>query len=411
MKVRLLTNLQATRAVTRLVQTCKQFDVAVAWAGANPVVDAMLAANKKLRRVVIGTHMYQTDPKVLRAFMPFKGSKCLPPDGRLFHPKVYLFETPTGLSAVVGSHNLTGGAFKGKNIEVSVLIEGKAGDDVLDGLITFVNASWTAAEAIDEETFLFAYEHQYELNREKKKALGLFSRIKKPRAGGSKPSPLLLPWDEFISRVKADSLHGLDRRLAILERAAALFENKGGFAGMPMDERRAIAGTYGNKELQLDGLEWGWFGTMFGHGDFKNLVNESPERLSMALAYIPIEGDVSEAQYDSFVGDFSLAFNGKAHKGGVATASRLLAMKRPDTFVAVNDANRKGICGAFESAPTTLSLGNYWQRIVVPTQLSPAWQQVRPRGKLDGRIWDNRAALLDSIYYDPTAKKKKKKTS
>lgn len=39
-----------------------------------------------------------------------------------------LFETSQGLAAVVGSHNLTGGAFGGKNIEVSVLLEGDADD-------------------------------------------------------------------------------------------------------------------------------------------------------------------------------------------------------------------------------------------------------------------------------------------
>src|SRR5579872_6518403 len=121
MEVSMLTEKQATPTVARLVRECIQFDVAVAWAGANAVVDAMLAAHPKLGRVVIGTHMYQTDPTVLRAFMPCKGARCLPPDGRLFHPKVYLFEMPTGLSAVVGSHNLTAGAFDGKNIEVSVL--------------------------------------------------------------------------------------------------------------------------------------------------------------------------------------------------------------------------------------------------------------------------------------------------
>lgn len=409
MKVSLLTNKQATNAVLRLLPKCKRFDVAVAWAGENPVVDAMLASHKKLRHVVIGTHMYQTDPKVLRSFMPIKGSRCLPPSGRLFHPKVYLFETSKGLSAIVGSHNLTGGAFAGRNIEVSVLIEGSADDTVLEGLVSFVQTSWDSAEAIDEDTFLFSYERQYELNREKRKALGQFHRIKKPRTGGSKPSPFVLSWDAFVAGVKADSHHSLEGRLAILERAATLFAEDASFATMHRDRRRAIAGTFGPKEPQFEGLHWAWFGTMFGQGDFKNLVNESPARLSTALAHIPNEGEVSEEQFDAFAADFNLAFEGKQHKGGVATASRLLAMKRPDIFVAVNDANRQGICRAYNTAPSTLRLDNYWLRIVVPTQLSTVWQHVRPRGNLDGRIWDNRAALLDSIYYDPKAKAKAKK--
>lgn len=409
MKVSLLTNRQATHAVLQLLQRCNQFDVAVAWAGENAVVDAMLAARKKLRHVVIGTHMYQTDPKALRSFMPIRGARCLPPSGHLFHPKVYLFETPEGLSAIVGSHNLTRSAFAGKNIEVSVLIEGSTDDKVLDGLMSFVKTAWKSAEAIDEDNFLFAYECQFKLNKEKKKALEQFHKLTKPRGGGSKPSPLLLTWSDFVSAVKADINFSLEDRLAILERAALLFSENSSFAKMQRDERRAIAGTYGSKEPKLDDLHWSWFGTMSGQGDFTNLVSESPSRLSTALAHIPLEGDVSQAQYDAFVKGFNFAFKGKAHRGGVATASRLLAMKRPDVFVAVNDANRVGICRAFETARTMLSLDNYWERIVVPTQLSPVWQQARPRGSLNGRIWDNRAALLDSIYYDPKAKAKAKK--
>lgn len=407
MEVSMLTERQAPSTVARLVRECIRFDVAVAWAGPNQVVDTMLAAHQKLGKVVIGTHMYQTDPAVLRAFMPYKGARCMPPDGRLFHPKVYLFETLTGLTAVVGSHNLTDGAFGGKNIEVGVLVQGKVGDEVLAGLASFITDSWNSAEVIDEDSFLFSYEAQYRLNKDKRRALNKFHRLKKPRAG-AKTSPLALSWNKFVEHVKNDGHHNLDGRLAILERAARLFADRMTFAAMSQYERKAIAGTYGSKEPQLDGLEWPWFGTMFGQGDFKNLVNATPEQLSAALDQIPAEGDVSREQFDAFAAAFATAFQGRAHKGGVATASRLLAMKRPDFFLGVTDANRDGICAAFGTAPTTLNLGNYWDRIVVPIQSSPWWLAPRPRGVLVGRIWDNRAALLDSIYYDPATKKKGK---
>lgn len=407
MKVSMLTAERATRSLRRLVRDCIRFDVAVAWAGFNTVVDAMLEMHPKLGKVVIGTHMYQTDPAVLRAFMPNKGARCLPPDGHLFHPKVYLFETPEGLAAMVGSHNLTGGAFGGKNIEVSVLLDGDADDEVFANLASFIKSSWDLASTISEDEFLFAYEAQYRINKAKRSALDKFHRLKKPRVG-AKTSPMTLMWAKFVEGVKNDGHHNLDGRLAILERAATLFSEHASFAAMSQYERKAIAGTYGAKEPQLDNLEWPWFGTMFGQGDFKNLVNESPGLLSAALDHIPADGEVSEEQFNAFAHDFSLAFQGKAHEGGVATASRLLVMKRPDFFIGVNNANRQGICDAFGTAPTTLTLGNYWERVVIPMQNSPWWLHARPRGILAGRIWDNRAALLDSIYYDPSAKRKVK---
>lgn len=404
MKVSILTDSQATRTLVRLVHECIRFDVAVAWAGPNTVVEAMLDSHSKLRRVVIGTHMYQTDPAVLRRFMPHKGVRCMPPDGRLFHPKVYFFEMPNGFAIVVGSHNLTGGAFGGKNIEVSVLLEGSAEGAVFVDMTSFIKSSWGSAEVIDEDTFLFAYEAQYRINKAKRSTLDSFYRLKKPRAG-AKTSPMNISWASFITSVKDDIHHSLEGRLAILERASALFKEHGSFAAMSQYERKAIAGTYGAKEPQLDDLEWPWFGTMSGQGDFKNLVNESPGLLSKALQNIPLDGDVLEAQFDAFVRHFDLAFKGKTHKGGVATASRLLAMKRPDVFVGLNKANRVGISKAFGTAPTTLNLGNYWERVVVPMQNSPWWLHPRPRDALAGRIWDNRAALMDSIYFDPNTKR------
>jgi len=301
---------------------------------------------------------------------------------------------------------LTGGAFGGHNIEVSVLLEGHENNKVLEDLASFIESSWRSAESIDDDDFLFAYEAQYRMNKAKRNALDKFHRLKKPRPG-AKTSPIALTWSDFQEGVKNDGHHNLDGRLAILERAGALFSERGTLARMSEFERKAIAGTYGNKEKRLDDLNWAWFGTMFGQGDFKNLINNSPEQLSAALDHIPADGDVSEEHFNSFRHLFDLSFQEKAHRGGVATASRLLAMKRPDCFAGVNNANRHGICEAFGSAPSTLSLGNYWERIVIPMQNSPWWLHARPRAAQAGRIWDNRAALMDSIYYDPSAKKKR----
>jgi len=142
MKLELLTDKNASQTLIRLVRTCKQMDVAVAWAGKNQVVEVMIEHHKKLRHVVIGTHMYQTDPAVLRSFMPFSAVRCMPPDGQLFHPKVYLFKLDNAFAAVIGSHNLTEGAFGARNIEASVLIQCDPSDDALRSIDGFIQASF-----------------------------------------------------------------------------------------------------------------------------------------------------------------------------------------------------------------------------------------------------------------------------
>ena len=401
MDISLIADAEAKSVTCKLVQDSRFIDIAVAWAGANSVVNVLLQYPTKLRKVVIGTHMYQTDPAVLRKLMPCSAVRCMPPNGRLFHPKIYLFQLQTGLAAIIGSHNLTAGAFEGGNVEASVLIRSAGADTVLSELLSFVQKAWRTAMEIDDD-FLFAYERQYDIHRAKRKALEKFHPIRMPHAGASIPSPLQLHWSEFKAKVIQDLHHNnLPKRLMVLEGAAAIFAKCHHFADLDRDDRRAIAGTYGSKEEKNSNIPWAWFGTMFPQGDFKNLVNDNPGGLSRALGCIPTEGEISEADYNAFIELFKRAFEGKEHKGGVATASRLLCMKRPDVFVGVNNANRKGLCGAFGVAHSTLSLENYWDRIVVPTQLSPWWQQDRPRGVLAGRIWDNRAALLDCIYFDP----------
>lgn len=400
MKVSMLTEREAARTLKRLVETCSRYAVAVAWAGVNEIVESMLNAKDKLGKVVIGTHMYQTDPAVLRRFSKCKGARCLPPNGRLFHPKIYFFEMPDGYAAVVGSHNLTRGAFGGKNIEASVLLKGGEEDSIFLDLKKFIESQWSVAEDIIEDKFLFAYEAQYLVNKEKLKDLNRFHNFRKPRSG-AKISPLVITWLSFVEGVKNDDHHNLQGRLAVLERAATLFLDHDSFDAMPRLERKAIAGTYAANERGLDSIDWAWFGRMSGQGDFKNLINESPQLLSKALDNIPVDGAISEDNYDAFCQYFDLAFRNKTHKGGIATASRLLVMKRPDFFVGVNDANKRGICDAFGVAHTTLGLGNYWERIIVPMQNSPWWLAPRPRTTLAARIWDNRSALLDSIYYEP----------
>lgn len=409
MDVKLITEGAAKKSLLELIRNCDQVDIAVAWAGENELVDALIEKKDKLRHIVIGTHMYQTPPAVLRRLMPLPQVRCMLPDGPLFHPKVYLFHTGKRISALVGSHNLTRSAFDGPNVEAALAVEGEAKAAVLRDLARYVRKAWDKATTIDHEDFLFAYEKQYEANKAKQKDLRTFRRLTRPSTATAKPSPLAITWAEFERQVRADKYHSVSNRIGVLEQAACLFDGSASFAAMKRDERRAIAGTYGAKEKGIKGLPWGWFGTMFGQGDFKTLVNAQPDTLSAAMDEIPLKGSIEEDDYDAFAKLFRQAFIKKSHVGGVATASRLLAMKRPDIFVAVNDANRRGLCEGFGVAYSTLELNNYWDRIVVPIQLSSWWRARRPGRPESGRIWDNRAALLDCIYYDPTAKKSAKK--
>jgi len=400
MQVTLLSNGDAEKTLVKLIRSCTSLSVAVAWATPNPVAREVLNHQAKIKQLIIGTHFYQTDPKLLKEFVGVESAAVMPPKGALFHPKVYLVTNGDTMSAVVGSHNMTKSAMGGGNVEASVLLQGPKDDPVFVKLEGFVTDAWNKAEILDDD-FLFSYEPQYRANQKARDSLESYHHLKRPRRGSAKATPLELSWAAFDKGVREDKLAGIETRLEILETIRRLFETRDSFNQMDVFERKAVAGTYDPKEQGMGGVDWGLFGRMSAVGSFKSVVNDSYHELGRALDEIPLNGPVTEQHYDDFVAHFRLAFEGQSRKGRIAPASRLLAMKRPDIFVGVNDRNRQGLCAAFGVAHTTLDLENYWERIVIPTSLSPWWLHPRPRTRLSARIWDNRAALLDCIYYSP----------
>ena len=73
-------------------------------------------------------------------------------------------------------------------------------------------------------------------------------------------------------------------------------------------------------------------------------------------------------------------------------------MKRPDVFVCVNNGNKASLAKALHFSPSTLSLENYWERVIEPIRLAN-WYNAPRLERPDAEAWDCRAALLDAIHY------------
>ena len=142
---------------------------------------------------------------------------------------------------------------------------------------------------------------------------------------------------------------------------------------------------------------------MGGAGTFARLIGLHDRALACALDAIPWRGDVTEYQFDDYVAAFTAAFSNSSRTARLAPATRLLAMKRPDIFVCVNDGNKRGLAESLSFAPTTIKLENYWERVVEPIRQAPWYTTPRPAGR-DMELWDARVAMLDAIYYRPTSK-------
>jgi hypothetical protein len=205
---------------------------------------------------------------------------------------------------------------------------------------------------------------------------------------------LNLPWREYLRKVRADKSGGFDERIKVLFEAKRLFEKHENFSEMLDEERLGIAGLRNSKTVP-----WGWFGTMRRAWTFRQLIKRNNILISRALDAIPLGGEVTKDHYDEFIATFCKAFPaGKGH--GLGTATRLLAMKRPDYFVCFDSANRDRLNDEFKISIGHHDYEAYWEKIIQRVFIADWWNCPRPRRMPDAIVWDGRVAFLDALFYE-----------
>jgi len=402
MDVRFIPRQDVSATLKRLMKAHTRFYWAVAWGSDNPALSDLLQHQAKIGKVVIGTHFYQTPPTFLEQFENIKAARVVPPDGLTFHPKTYLFVSRERSVALIGSANFTKSGME-SNVESCCLVEGKSDEAVFHDIRQFIETDcWESAKVIDDD-FLRAYRIQHAATKAARAALKKFVPLKRPKPSARQGDPLEMDWSGFMARVRRDKYHSLEERLEILERSRSMLASVKSFSKLSEIQRKAIAGTLGKVEMKSSPghLDWGYFGGMGGFGVFQTIINTNSPEISDAMDCIPLNGAVTEAEYAQFVKNFLKAFEGQARVGGIASASRLLAMKRPDYFVCIDDPNKKGLSSHFGMVASAVTLENYWSDLIEPITFSSWWRAPRPRG-MEGRIWDARAAFLDAFFYEST---------
>jgi hypothetical protein len=89
---------------------------------------------------------------------------------------------------------------------------------------------------------------------------------------------------------------------------------------------------------------------------------------------------------------------------GVAIATRLITLARPDRAVSVNNAASNGFAMLYSGLPrTTNALGNSKNCPDLLTRIyeQPWYKTPAPRDAFEQEIWSMRAALLDAFIYEP----------
>ena len=408
MKTEFLDTKQIAKELRGFISDFDEFYWAIAWGSNGPLAEELLAKSKKIRKLVIGISFSQTDPKLLWQLRTCKQARIAQDTGSgIFHPKVYYFQSGDQAAAIVGSANFTRAAVT-YNTEAALLLKGSVADGPLQNIRETVERLWKQGGDIDDE-FLAWYERTYDANRRHHKALNRMPKRIRPKKNATHPNLLEKSWDDYVCLVKSHA--DLEKRLNVLHGARYLLDRVDAFSALDGVERQAIAGTVGKKQKKelcdnLSRYDWLLFGSMRGAGAFVSLINSNDSHLSDALDCIPRREkvtEVTEDDYWAFIEEFERAFRKSKRKGSVPTASRLLAMKRPDYFVCVDSKNRKMMSCDLGFARTTIDFKKYWYEIIEPITQAKWWQARPPKGEgTEGRIWDGRAAMLDIICYEPT---------
>lgn len=200
-------------------------------------------------------------------------------------------------------------------------------------------------------------------------------------------------WKEYYHIIQNDPYHGFKERLDILDSVNKLFSNNDSFANMSKVDRKIIAGINGGRS--------GWFGSMIGNGKFKNAINENALTLSQAIDQIPLNGKVSKEQFFDYIQTYQSTPQFIDKPNSLATATRLLSMKRPDLFICFNSKNHHKICEDLGIKKSNMTAERYWFDVVQRFYDTAWFNSLEPQADTEEKkAWRSRMALLDCVYYE-----------
>lgn len=386
-----------------LIPKATAIEAAAAWASVGfDAYKLLLKHRRKIRRLVTGMHFHQTHPEFIQSFLNEKAAKFIQSTDGTFHPKAYYFELPGGeWKCIVGSANFTQAAME-SNQEMAVLIESHdpGSAKLKKEILASIEKWWVAAKYMSCEE-LECYRTQWDKNRIKNvRRAGTFGKVTASEVVPDRgAAPIDIPiirmnWKDFFTRVRKERYRGkptLDERLLVLQGARKLFIEYGQFDGMPKVNRYEIGGL-----VRDSYSDFGWFGSMYGAWQFKSVVSRNDKHISRALDRIPLKGKIERDDYVAFIDEYKKAFpNGG---DGIATSTRLLAMKRPDIFVCLGNRNKRQLCKSF-GIPQNVDYEMYWDSIIERIQASTWWNSARPTSDQERFVWEGRAAFLDALFF------------
>ena len=216
----------------------------------------------------------------------------------------------------------------------------------------------------------------------------------------------IAPWPIFTAFIEQQSsIHALDERLALLD-YIELIRHKT-LADMTELELLAFSGKHTKEHCHTQyNFDVEWFASTKGAKVFHTLLALHPERFDTALSHIPESGDITPKQYQEFVTSYKKIFsdysidNKPSSKAPLAAATRFLAMKRPDQFIALTNSKIEIICQGLSIVKfNAFDFDSYWHDMIGTLRTFHWWHQDEPTVERELQIWKARAILVDLFMF------------
>jgi len=224
-------------------------------------------------------------------------------------------------------------------------------------------------------------------------------------------------WPIFVDFIKQQSsIQALEERLILLDYIKVLSDKP--LAQMGDNDLLAFTGKHtNNHHHNVYNFDVEWFASTKGAKTFHSLLRQQPEDFDHALSFIPLDGDVTPSQYQAFSSAFQAIFSSyikekpSGEKAPLAAATRLLAMRRPDQFVALTNAKIDVLCQGLSIAKfNNVDFDSYWQDMIGTIRTFAWWHQKQPNtdssdltsdvdSQFELKIWQARALFIDLFLY------------
>jgi len=212
----------------------------------------------------------------------------------------------------------------------------------------------------------------------------------------------IIPWPIFSNFVQEHArLHALPERLRLLDYIAKMRGNT--LAEMIDEDRLAFAGKHSAQhDISVYDFDVEWFAGTRGAKTFHQLLKSHPQAFDQALDNIPLDGDVTLAHYQDFVNAYQAIFASHTNeeKAPLSAATRLLAMRRPDQFIALTSGKIDTLSQGLGLVKlNNQSFDDYWHEMIASIRNTQWWRSEMPSDEVELKLWQNRAILIDLFLF------------